>query len=392
MERRYKIFLLILLGVFTAFAPFINNTLGPILASVASCFNTSVSVVNLGLTASMIGLAAGQLVIGPVSDKLGRRRPVLVSVALFTLSSLAVAFSTSVSAFIALRFVQGVGGAGGIVICRSIATDHFKGRELMTVFAITGMINGISPIIAPMASGAMAGVGGWPAVFFMLAAFGLLVMAGCWRMRESLPDERRSRRSLLDTFQLYGIVVRNKQYVLYVLHQCMAMVILFGNIASVSSILSHYGYSGEMAPSIALSVNGVFVALGAGGAAMFKRATAGVKASCVGMLLLSVAEAIVLFFDLGFWTYEIGLCLLLMFMGITLTASTTLALESERELAGTASALFGAMGFVVGALAAPLVTLGSPLRSTAVAFVAGAVCSCIFAFQAFRHTSSKEQF
>ena len=185
-------------------------------------------------------------------------------------------------------------------------------------------------------------------------------------------------------------MVRNKQYILYVLHQCTAEVILFGNIASVWSILSHYGYADHMQASLALSVNGVFIAIGAGSAAKFKKATSGVKVSCVGMMVLSVLEAVVLFLDLGFWAYEIVLCTLLVFMGFTLTASTTMALESERKQAGTASALFGAMGFVSGALTAPIVALGNPVHSTAIAFVAGAALSCAFGYFALRQTAKSE--
>ena len=174
------------------------------------------------------------------------------------------------------------------------------------------------------------------------------------------------------------------------LHQCTAEVILFGNIASVWSILSHYGYTDHMQASLALSVNGVFIAIGAGSAAKFKKATSGVKVSCVGMMVLSVLEAVVLFLDLGFWPYEIVLCTLLVFMGFTLTASTTMALESERKQAGTASALFGAMGFVSGALTAPIVALGNPVHSTAIAFVAGAALSCAFGYFALRQTAKSE--
>ena len=390
MERNYKIFLLVLLGAFTAFAPLINNTLGPILGLVAKHFDSTQAVVNIGFTASMIGLAAGQLVLGPLSDKYGRRRPLILSVTLFFLASLAVAFSTSMEMFIALRFMQGVGGAGGIVISRSIAADNFKGHELMTVIAITGTINGIAPIVAPMASGAMADLSGWQGVFYMLAGVGLLMAIGTYHLRESLPDGRRTGRPLFATFRLYGTVVRNKQYILYVLHQCTAEVILFGNIASVWSILSHYGYTDHMQASLALSVNGVFIAIGAGSAAKFKKATSGVKVSCVGMMVLSVLEAVVLFLDLGFWAYEIVLCTLLVFMGFTLTASTTMALESERKQAGTASALFGAMGFVSGALTAPIVALGNPVHSTAIAFVASAALSCVFGYFALRQTAKSE--
>ncbi len=387
MDRRYKIFLLILLGAFTAFAPLINNTLGPVLGLVASYFHSTQAVANMGLTASMAGLAAGQLVLGPLSDKYGRRRPLIMAVTLFFLASLAVAFATSMEMFVVLRFAQGFGGAGGIVISRSIAADNFKGHELMTVIAVTGTINGIAPIVAPVASGMVAGVAGWQGVFYMLAGIGLLMAVGTYCLRESLPDGRRTGRPLFATFRLYGKVARNRQYVLYVLHQCTAEVILFGNIASVWSILSHYGYTGQMQASLALSVNGVFIALGAGGAAKFKKATTGVKVSCVGMLVFSVLEAAVLFLDLGFWPYEIALCAMLLFLGFTLTASTTMALESERKQAGTASALFGAMGFVSGALTAPLVALGNPVHSTAIVFVAGIVLSCVFGYFALRQTA-----
>ncbi len=387
MDRRYKIFLLILLGAFTAFAPLINNTLGPVLGLVASYFHTTQAVANMGLTASMVGLAAGQLVLGPLSDKYGRRRPLILAVTLFFLASLAVAFATDMEMFVTLRFVQGFGGAGGIVISRSIAADNFKGHELMTVIAITGTINGIAPIVAPMASGLVAAAAGWQGVFYMLAGIGLLMAVGTYYLRESLPDGRRTGRPLLATFRLYGKVARNRQYVLYVLHQCTAEMILFGNIASVWSILSHYGYTDHMQASLALSVNGIFIALGAGGAAKFKKATTGVKVSCVGMLTFSVLEAVVLFLDLGFWPYEVALCAMLLFLGFTLTASTTMALESERKQAGTASALFGAMGFVSGALTAPLVALGNPVHSTAIVFVAGTALSCLFGYFALRQSA-----
>lgn len=390
MERSYKVFLLVMLGAFTAFAPLINNTLGPILGLVAEHFGTTSAVANIGLTASMIGLAVGQLVLGPLSDKYGRRRPLILAVTVFFLASVAVTFATSIEMFIALRFVQGVGGAGGIVISRSIAADNFKGHELMTVIAVTGTINGIAPIVAPMASGALAAFSGWQGVMVMLAAVGLLMAVGTYHLRESLPDGRRTGRPLLATFRLYGTVVRNRQYILYVLHQCTAEVILFGNIASVWSILSHYGYTGQMQASLALSVNGIFIAVGAGGAAKFKKATTGVKVSCAGMLALSALEAVVLFLDLGFWPYEVVLCALLVFMGFTLTASTTMALESERKQAGTASALFGAMGFISGALTAPLVAIGDPVHSTAVAFVAGAALSCVFGYFALRQSAKSQ--
>ncbi len=384
MDKRYKRFLLAMLGTFAAFAPLINNTLGPILASVTESFHTSAAVAGLSLTTSMIGLAAGQLIIGPLSDKLGRRLPVIASMAIFTLASVAIVFSPSITAFIVLRFFQGFGGAGGIVISRSIATDNFKAGDLMAAFAIINVINGIAPIVTPAASGALASLGGWQAVFVTLGVIGLLMLVGSYRLRESLPDGRRSGRSLASTYLLYGTVVRNKKFIFYVLHQCTAEVILFGNIASVAAIASHYGYSKPETAGLILSFNGIFTALGAGFAAKFKQATSGVKACCVGIMTLTVAGAAVLYMGWSFWAYEAIVCAMLVFVGITLTTSTTLALESERKQAGTASALFGAMGFIAGAVVAPLVALGNPVHSTAIAYVAGAALSCCFGYFALR--------
>lgn len=385
MTRRYRIFLLVLLGSFSAFAPLINNTLGPIIGNIAADLGVGPDSVSWGFTAGMVGLALGQLIFGPLSDKIGRRGIVVSTVAIFALASLLIGFAQGLTAFLTLRFLQGLGGSGGIVLARSIAADNFRGHELVGVIAVIDVITGLAPIVAPMLTAGMTALGGWRALFGLVALIGLILLGCSLRLRESLPVERRSQQSLLRTFGLYGRVARNRTFVAYVLQLCTAEMILFGNIASVQPILASYGYTGGQlttVSSLVLSANGIFVALGAAGAAAFKSARMGVRASCAGMLVLSAITLAVLWSHMSVWIYETALCLLLLMMGITLTVSTSLAMESARNEAGTASAMFGAAGFIIGAVVAPLVDLGDPTHSTPLVFLIGAVLSAFFALVA----------
>lgn len=382
MTQRYRIFLLVLLGSFSAFAPLINNTLGPIVGPIADDLGVGPDSVGWGFTAGMVGLALGQLIFGPLSDKVGRRGIVVSTVGVFALASLLLGFAQGLTAFLALRLLQGLGASGGIVLARSIAADNFTGRDLVGVIAVIDVITGLAPIVAPMLTAGMTALGGWRALFGLVALIGLILLGCSLRLRESLPPERRSQQSLVRTFGLYGRVARNRTFMAYVLQLCTAEVILFGNIASVQPILASYGLGSTTVVSVVLSVNGIFVALGAGVAAAFKNARMGVRTSCVGMLTLSIATLVVLWLGLSVWIYEAVLCLLLFMMGITLTVSTSLAMESARREAGTASAMFGAAGFIVGAVVSPLVDLGQATRSTPLVFLCGAVLSCIFALVA----------
>ena len=138
-----KIFLLILLGSLTAFGPLVTDMYLPSLPSMTDYFGTQASMVQLGLTSSMIGLALGQLFFGPLSDWYGRRPPLLVAMSLFIVSTVCCIFSATIEGFIFFRLIQGIAGAGGIVVSRSIATDRFTGKELAKAMAIIGAINGI---------------------------------------------------------------------------------------------------------------------------------------------------------------------------------------------------------------------------------------------------------
>ncbi len=386
----YKTFLLILLGMLTAFGPFVTDMYVPSLPSMVGYFHTSITMVQAGLTASMLGLAAGQLLVGPISDNRGRRGPLLASMALFVVSSTAIIFSPTVQTFVALRFVQGFAGAGGIVISRSVATDTFDGHELLKMLGIIGAINGIAPIMAPVVGGLLVDVGGWRLIFVLLLGVGIVLTMGSWFMRESLPVERRSKGSMLSTFKLFGVVLRNRQFMLYALHQTSALAVLFANISSSPFIVQeHYGLS-ALGYSLTFGINGAFVATGAALSMKFRRATTSVKVSCIGLVTCSVLIALALTLDLGFIVYEILLNLILLSAGFTFTASTTLALNCARKEAGTASAVFGALGFIGGGVVSPLVGMGNIMHSTSATFVVASMLAVAFALPALRRAKANE--
>ena len=155
-RKNSQLFILVFLGVLTAFGPFVTDMYLPTLPAMTGFFHTTSSQVQLGLTASMIGLAVGQLFFGPLSDKYGRRRPLIIAMCLFLLATLGCLYSRTIMQFVGWRLIQGMAGAGGIVISRSIAADKYSGRELAKMLAIIGAINGVAPVAAPIA--------GWPTV------------------------------------------------------------------------------------------------------------------------------------------------------------------------------------------------------------------------------------
>ena len=200
VKENSQLFILVFLGMLTAFGPFVTDMYLPTLPAMTGFFQTTSSQVQLGLTASMIGLAVGQLLFGPLSDKYGRRIPLIMAMLLFLFSTLGCLFSATIMQFVGWRLVQGIAGAGGIVISRSIAADKYSGRELTKMLAVIGAINGVAPVAAPMAGGGMAGSLGWQGIFWALFVLGILLLAGSIHFRESLPATRRQHASWRDVY------------------------------------------------------------------------------------------------------------------------------------------------------------------------------------------------
>lgn len=370
-----KTFLLILLGMLTAFGPFVTDMYLPSLPAMKQFFGTTSSMVQLGLTTSMIGLAAGQILFGPLSDRYGRRRPLLAAMWLFVATTVLCLLSQTIYQFVFFRLLQGIAGAGGIVISRSIATDKYSGKELAKMLAVIGAINGVAPVAAPIVGGVFTGVIGWQGIFCILFALGGGLLAGCYCFKESLPVGRRAVAKWRDTFHGFQAVLSDRQYIFYTLQMAFAQGVLFAYIASSPFIIQqHYGFS-PLAFSLCFAVNAVAIGGAAALSVRFRRPAGCTLVGCVGMLIAAVGECAALMTGCSFWMYELFLLGLLFSMGLTFTSTTALAMECQRHNAGTASALFGAVGFAFGGIVSPLVGIGDILASTGIVFVISAFCS-----------------
>lgn len=370
--------LLGLLGLLTALATVVNNLFSPAMPALSAALSCDPSMVQLCLTASLLGLALGHIVIGPLSDRLGRRGPLLWSMATYVVVSAALVGVPSVEVMIVLRLIQGAAAGGGIVISRSIAADMAVGGKLMKMLAAINVINGIMPIVTPMLGGALTAHVGVNGPFWGMLVAGVLLCAGCWFMGETLPAERRSTTGLIGTMRLFGSVARNGEAMATIFHQAGALVVLFANIAFTPFLLGRLGYGPE-AIGLALGCNGIFTALGAGFAPALGNARRGIIISATGLMILGLLQAVLLWSDAGLWPYEVVTCLMLVLVGVTLTSSSSHAMELSRKVAGTASAVLGAVGFVVAAVIPPLTTTGNMLYNTALIYLAGPTMALLFA-------------
>lgn len=364
-----KLFLVLLLGVLSAFGPFVVDLYLPSLPQLASFFETSASMTQLTLTTAMIGLAVGQLLLGPLSDKFGRKKPLIISLVIYIISTVLIVFSPNIETMIVLRVIQGLSSAGSVVISRAIATDLYRGREMTRFFGLLMTINGLAPIISPILGSLLLEYISWKGVFVFLALIGVIVLIFSFRLKESLSAENRLQGSIFSTFMTFGVIIKNRLFMSYVGIQSFLLGSMFAYIAASPFILqSFYGLSAFIF-SLCFGANGAALVIGAniGGKLPNRQALA------IGVLAFVVAAlyTIAVLIIQPYWLFvEIGFFAMLLLMGITFPAISTLAMESERQYAGSASALLGFAPFFLGGVVSPLVGIGNIFYSTALVILA----------------------
>ena len=364
-----KLFLVLLLGVLSAFGPFVVDLYLPSLPQLASFFETSASMTQLTLTTAMIGLAVGQLLLGPLSDKFGRKKPLIISLVIYIISTVLIVFSPNIETMIVLRVIQGLSSAGSVVISRAVATDLYRGREMTRFFGLLMTINGIAPIISPILGSLLLEYISWKGVFVFLALIGVIVLFFCFRLKESLSAENRLQGSIFATFSTFGVIIKNRLFMSYVGIESFLLGAMFAYIAASPFILqSFYGLSAFIF-SLCFGANGAALVIGAniGGKLPNRQALA------IGILAFVVAAlyTIAVLIIQPYWLFvEIGFFAMLLLMGITFPAISTLAMESERQYAGSASALLGFAPFFLGGIVSPLVGIGNIFYSTALVILA----------------------
>ena len=335
-----KLFLVLLLGVLSAFGPFVVDLYLPSLPQLASFFETSASMTQLTLTTAMIGLALGQLLLGPLSDKFGRKKPLIISLVIYIISTVLIVFSPNIETMIVLRVIQGLSSAGSVVISRAVATDLYRGREMTRFFGLLMTINGIAPIISPILGSLLLEYISWKGVFVFLALIGVVVLFFCFRLKESLSVENRLQGSIFATFSTFGVIIKNRLFMSYVGIESFLLGAMFAYIAASPFILqSFYGLSAFIF-SLCFGANGAALVIGSNVGGKMSNGKA-LAIGVLGFVVVALYTIAVLIIQ-PYWLFvEIGFFAMLLLMGITFPAISTLAMESERQYAGSASALLG---------------------------------------------------
>lgn len=376
-----QLFLEGFLGLFNTFGPFVMDMYLSSFPQIVDYYHTVPSLVQLSLATCTIGLAIGQFLFGIVSDRFGRRVPLLLSLLLFLSVTAVCVVSPSIELFVGMRFFQGLAAAGGVVISRSVAADCYSGSALARMYGIIGMINGISTILAPMIGGFVAGAWGWRAIFVTLFGIAVVMLLGTLHLRESQPKENRISLNPMALLHDTEGILRNQKYAVPTMQYGFIMALIFVNLASGPFIMDDYGLSTE-AISLTFGVNAIPFIIAAGLIPRFTDLHKLVRFSNVGMAMASLVLSVILLTHFPFIAYEMALFTLYLFIGFMCSATTALAMDAERTKAGIASAFLGATGYVAGAVVSPIVGLGDVFSTSALLFVGLAfsnwILSCCF--------------
>lgn len=377
--KSYYIFLVSYLVLLSAFGSFVNDMYIPSLPEMRRFFATTVSEVQLGLTTGMIGLSVGQLLMGPLSDRYGRKPVLIISMLVFMGGAIASVYSPNIETFLGWRFVQGCGASGAYFLARTVPADIYGGRQLAKIMALVGAINGFAPASAPVLGGFLAGTIHWQGIFWVLSGFAAVLIVICFFFKESLPPDRREKGKLIDVFKEYVPLLRNRQFMTHVMLKGVALGLLFAYTSSAPFIIQDVYHYSQLDFGLFMGFNALFAAAGSVIALKFKVLK---DAAWVGgwvLMISTVVEALCLFLVHDFWAYEVGMLPLIFSLGMIFTVGNTLAMNEGRSNAGAASAILGVGGYVFGAAVSPLVGIGDILHSTAVVYLVMAfltlVCS-----------------
>lgn len=378
MKQNMKVFIPATLGMLTAFGPFVTDFYLPVLPEMTGYFHTTPALASMSLTAGMIGLAAGQLFIGPLTDKYGRKRILVGSMLLFVVASLLCIFSGDIFMFNAMRVLQGLAGAGGIVIAKSMSADMYTGRELASFMALLGAINGIAPVCAPVVGGLMAGVTSWTGVFAVILAVGLVLMVYSMFLPETLQPANRIRKSVIKVYGNLFRVFRNSRFTLSVMAEMACFFMFFAYIASSPFIMQQVYHLSPLGYSLCFGLNALMIGVGAAMATRFRSQGTCLRFGGLGMLAGTLLLAFLLNTAMPLWIVMLAYIYTLICFGLMQPPLTAIALDSERDNAGAASAIFGASGFVAGALSSPLVGIGDITVTSGLIMACGAVVCLLF--------------
>ncbi|MFF8482971.1 multidrug effflux MFS transporter [Streptomyces antibioticus] len=375
--RRTGLLVTLILGGLTATPPLSMDMYLPALPEVTRHLHAPAATVQLTLTACLAGMALGQLVVGPMSDRWGRRRPLLAGLLVYVLATALCALAPTVELLVACRLVQGLAGAAGIVIARAVVRDLYDGVAMARFFSTLMLISGVAPVVAPLIGAQILRATDWRGVFVVLTAVGLALAVLVWaRLPETLDAGERHAGGFGETLRAMRRLLSDARFTGYMLTGGFSFAALFAYISASPFVVQEiYGASPQTfgllfgANSVGLVMVGQINGKVLVGRVRLDRVLA------AGLTVVALAAAALLLMSAGVFG-EVGLApvaaalfVLMSAMGVTLPNAQTLALMQVRHSAGSASALLGTSSFLIGAIASPIVGIAGERTAVPMAVV-----------------------
>ncbi|MFE7115727.1 multidrug effflux MFS transporter [Streptomyces sp. NPDC057654] len=375
--RRAGLLVTLVLGGLTALPPLSMDMYLPALPEVTDALHSPAATVQLTLTACLVGMALGQLVVGPMSDKWGRRRPLLIGMVIYILATAVCAVAPTAPMLIGFRLIQGLAGAAGIVIARAVVRDLYDGIAMARFFSTLMLISGVAPVVAPLIGGQILRLTDWRGVFVLLTVIGILLTLVVWRwLHETLPPERRHAGGLGDALRTMRSLLADRVFAGYTLAGGLAFGALFAYISASPFVVQDIYGASPQTFSLLFGINSIgLVAVGQlNGKVLVGRVSLD-KALGVGLTVITLASVALLlmtsgvFGEPGLTPIAIGLFVLMSAMGLAMPNTNAQALMRSRDAAGSASALLGTSTFLLGAVASPLVGIAGEHTAVPMAVV-----------------------
>lgn len=375
--RRASLLVTLVLGGLTALPPISMDGYLPALPEVTRSLNSPAATVQLTLTACLAGMALGQIVIGPMSDRWGRRRPLLLGMIAYVVATAICALAPTTELLIGFRLLQGLAGAAGIVIARAVVRDMYDGTEMARFFSTLMLISGVAPVIAPVLGGQVLRVTDWRGIFVVLSVVGTVLTAVVWKwLHETLPPEKRHSGGVGEALRTMRGLLADRVFTGYMLAGGLAFAALFAYVSASPFVVQEiYGASPQMF-SLLFGVNSVgLIAVGQiNGRVLVGRVDMN-KALAFGLSVITLAALALLlmtsgvFGRVGLVPVAAALFVLMSAMGLAMPNTNTQALMRTPHAAGSASALIGTSSFLIGAVASPLVGIAGDRTAVPMAVV-----------------------
>lgn len=385
--RRSIVALVLVLGTLAATGPLATDLYLPAFPAIAADLGATEAQISLTLTSAMIGLALGQLIIGPMSDAWGRRKPLLIGTVIFTVTSLLCMFVPSATAFIALRFIQGMAGAAGAVISRAIARDHFEGDDVARFFSRLMLVTMLAPMLGPVLGAQLLLLGPWQLSFGFLTAVALLSLVLVYFfLPESLPATDRKPLRPAQLWATASALLRDVRFMGPVLTLSLVFAAMFTYIANFSFVSQNEFNVSAQGFAIMFGINTVGLLIGTqvnafliGKVSTTRRLVGGLTGSLISVAALAIVDVSG---QAGLVSITMVFFALMFSVGFVFPNATTMALASQSpSVAGTASALMGTLQFALGGGLSTLATMTATgtvtLDSMAVVMVLVTVAAAI---------------